>query len=83
MDVNKLLKKKRLLFFDGHLAVDSPDNIIYSFGISKVGFFTSEELKIPAGSVTEYYKPDWELMKRNVIGWIENAQKFYEKNSNT
>jgi len=80
MDVNKLLKKKRLLFFDGHLAVDTPENIIYTFGISKVGFFTSEELNIPKEDVSEYYQPDWELMKKNAIGWIENAEKFYAKN---
>jgi len=80
MDVNRLLKKKRLLFFDGHLAVDEPDNIIYTFGVSKVGFFTSEELKIPDAVVTNYYKPDWELLKYNVISWIENAEKFYSTN---
>lgn len=79
MDVNKLLKKKRLLMFDGHIAVDTPDNIIYTFGVSKVGFFTAAELNIPAKPVTEYYKPDWELLKYNVISWIENAEKFYNK----
>lgn len=77
MDVNKLLKKKRLLFFDGHLAVDSPDNIIYTFGISKVGFFTAEELKIPEVPAHEYYKPDWDLLKQNAISWIDNAERFY------
>jgi len=80
MDVNKLLKKKRLLIFDGHLAVDTPDNIIYSFGLCKVGFFTAEELKIPDMKVTDYYRPDWELMKINAIKWIENAERFYTKN---
>lgn len=77
MDVNKLLRKKRLLFFDGHLAVDAPDNVIYTFGISKVGFFTREELRIPDVDVRDYYKPDWELLKRNAVEWIENAQRFY------
>gem|GEM_PF-405782 len=80
MDVNKLLKKKRLLFFDGHLAVDRPDNIIYTFGICKVGFFTSAELNIPEAPVNEYYQPDWEQLKLNAVKWIENAQNFYTKN---
>lgn len=78
MDVNRFLKKKRLLFFDGHLAVDSPDNIIYTFGVSKVGFFTREELKIPEGKVNNYYKPDWEQLKKNALAWIDNAKHFYE-----
>jgi len=82
MDVNRLLKKKRLLFFDGHLAVDTPDNIIYSFGICKVGFFTSDELNIPKTAVNEYYKPDWAQMKKNAVSWIENAEKFYTQISN-
>jgi len=81
MDVNKLLKKKRLLFFDGHLAVDTPENIIYAFGICKVGFFTKEELNIPAGPVQDYYKPDWELIKKNAVSWIENAERFYAKSA--
>lgn len=79
MDVNKLLKKKRLLFFDGHLAVDDPGNIIYSFGISKVGFFTSTELSIPTESAANYYRPDWELLKKQAVAWIENAERFYNK----
>lgn len=79
MDVVRFLKKKRLLFFDGHLAVDNPENIIYRFGESKVGFFTREELKIPDGPVASYYQPDWELLKQNAINWIENAKRFYEK----
>lgn len=83
MDVNKLLKKKRLLFFDGHLALNTPDNIIYTFGMSKMGFFTKDELGIPPGDVKDYYKPDWEVIKRNALSWIENAEKFYKKPDNT
>lgn len=79
MDVNKFLKKKRLLYFDGHLAVDTPDNVIYRFGVGKVGFFTRQELAIPDAPVQSYYQPDWELLKREAVAWIENAQKFYQQ----
>ena len=79
MDVNKLLKKKRLLLFDGHIAVDDPANVIYTFGISKVGFFTRDELHIPDTPVQDYYRPDWELIKRNAKSCIENAESFYNK----
>jgi hypothetical protein len=79
MDVHKFLKKKRLLYFDGYLAVDDPENIIYRFGIGSVGFFTREELAIPAGDVRDYYQPDWEQLKRNAVSWIETAEQFYRK----
>jgi 3-hydroxyacyl-[acyl-carrier protein] dehydratase/trans-2-decenoyl-[acyl-carrier protein] isomerase len=81
MDVHKFLKKKRLLYFDGHLAVDDPQNIIYRFGVGSVGFFTREELSIPPGDVRDYYQPDWEQLKRDAVGWIETAQRFYAQNA--
>lgn len=77
MDVHKFLKKKRLLYFDGHIAVDEPDNIIYRFGVGSVGFFTREELSIPDAPVQTYYQPDWEKLKKNAVHWIETAQQFY------
>lgn len=79
MDVHKFLKKKRLLYFDGYLAVDDPAHIIYRFGVGSVGFFTREELSIPAGDPSDYYQPDWEQLKKNALSWIETAEAFYRK----
>jgi 3-hydroxyacyl-[acyl-carrier protein] dehydratase/trans-2-decenoyl-[acyl-carrier protein] isomerase len=81
MDVNRFLKKKRLLYFDGHIAVDSPDNIIYTFGVGKVGFFTKAELSIPDLPVSAYYLPDWNKLKQEAVSWIENAERFYNQSN--
>lgn len=77
LDVLRFLKKKRVVFFDGYMAVDDPENIVYRFGEHKVGFFTREELSIPEGKASGYYQPDWEQVKVNTNSWIENAIKFY------
>ncbi len=74
----RFLKKKKIVFFDGYMAVDDPDNIVYRFGKHKVGFFTKEELSIPEGKASEYYTPDWKQVKVNTNSWIENAIKFYQ-----
>ncbi|MBK8636682.1 MAG: hypothetical protein IPN72_25360 [Saprospiraceae bacterium] len=78
VDIIRFLKKKKVLFFEGHLAVDTPENIIYQFGSNKMGFFTKAELSIPDKPSGEYYQPDWELAKIKALEWIENARKYYE-----
>ncbi len=82
VDIKRFLKKKRVLFFDGSLSVDRPQNVIYQFGINKIGYFTREELSIQENNVIEYYQPDWEKARRNAISWIENAEKYYKGGQN-
>ena len=79
LNVKRFLKKKKLVYFDGHMAVDRPDNIVYEFGEHKVGFFTREALSIPDGAVTDYYRPDYEKLKKDVIAWIDRTKAFYER----
>ncbi len=81
IDINRFLKKKRLLFFDGHIAADDPQNIIYEFGVTKLGFYTSSELSIPKEKITDYYNPDWDAVRQNALRWIDNAEKYYKKDT--
>ncbi len=80
LNVKRFLKKKKLVFFDGYMSVDDPENMVYQFGEHKVGFFTREELSIPDGAVSEYYKPDWNQLKSNAESWIKEAKTFYDEN---
>jgi 3-hydroxyacyl-[acyl-carrier protein] dehydratase / trans-2-decenoyl-[acyl-carrier protein] isomerase len=79
IDIIRLLKKKRLLFFDGYLAVDRPDNIIYTFSETKMGFYTRTELSIPYEKTVDYYQPDWEKVRASALQWINEAELFYAK----
>jgi 3-hydroxyacyl-[acyl-carrier protein] dehydratase/trans-2-decenoyl-[acyl-carrier protein] isomerase len=78
LEIVRFLKKKKLIFFEGHMAVDTPDNIIYNFTDCKVGYFSTQELSIPSGGTKEYYKPDWDLVKKRMLDSIEKSQKYYE-----
>ena len=78
IDIQRFLKKKRLLFFTGYIAVDEPDNIIYEFENCKMGFYTQEELGI-RGNSSEYYQPDWQKVKNHINHYIELAKSFYEQ----
>lgn len=80
LDIKRFLKKKKLVFFDGYLSIDRPENMVYRFGEHKVGFFTREELEIPKGDVSDYYRPDWEKIKTDTKSWIEQSENFYDQN---
>jgi len=80
LDIQRFLKKKKVVFFDGYLAVDTPENIVYQFGEHKVGFFTKEELGIHSENASEYYKPNWDKVELNSQSWIKTAKKFYNEN---
>ena len=79
LDVVRFLKKKKIVLFEGHLAVDDPDHIIYRFEGHKLGFFTAKELGTPPGGPSTYYHPDWKRTKEEVAGYVQNAIDFYEK----
>lgn len=78
IDVKRFLKKKKVVFFDGTLSVDDPDNFIYSLENGKLAFFSHEDLSINPKS-DYFYNPNWELVKSNVIQWIENMEQFYAR----
>lgn len=82
LDVKRFLKKKKVVIFEGYMAVDEPGNIVYKFGEHKVGFFTKEELGIPKGKPSEYYNPAWNKVKENANSWIEEAIQFYKDEEN-
>lgn len=78
MDVKRKLKKQNLLFFDGTVAVDDPDNIIYDFDNCKIGFFTKEQLGITQ-SANKYYQPDWNCVKENIQQAIDESKNYYDR----
>ncbi|MEO0341114.1 MAG: hypothetical protein AAF242_18110 [Bacteroidota bacterium] len=78
IDIQRFLKKKRILFFSGSIAVDNPAQIIYSFKNCKIGFYTKEELGIQQRSY-EYYQPNWSQVKDNQLKHINHAQQYYEQ----
>ena len=75
IDIQRFLKKKKILFFKGSIAVDQPDNFIYEFENCKLGFYSGEELGITQRSF-EYYQPDWEKVKTYINNYIEQAKSF-------
>ncbi|MBI1223489.1 MAG: hypothetical protein GC180_12875 [Bacteroidetes bacterium] len=79
MDVKRSLKKLNLLFFDGTVAVDDPDNIIYDFHDCKIGFFTKEQLGIHQRA-NEYYQPDWNHLKETMNDAIDQSKNYYDRN---
>jgi 3-hydroxyacyl-[acyl-carrier protein] dehydratase/trans-2-decenoyl-[acyl-carrier protein] isomerase len=81
IDIIRLLKKKKLLFFDGHLAVDTPENIIYTFNETKMGFYTRKELNIPHEKTVQYYQPNWDKIRENALNWINASESFYSNQS--
>ncbi len=83
LDIIRLLKKKGIIFFDGHIAVDQPDNVIYTFKETKLGFFSKEDLSIPFEWCTDYYEPDWEAIKKSAIEHIEKSERFYKQHFQT
>jgi len=78
IDIKRSLKKMNLLFFDGTVAVDEPDNIIYEFENCKIGFFTKEQLGINQRA-KEYYQPDWASLKQQFIDYINQSKTYYDK----
>ncbi|MEO1259508.1 MAG: hypothetical protein AAFZ15_11955 [Bacteroidota bacterium] len=78
IDIQRFLKKKRILFFSGSIAVDRADNFIYTFDNCKIGFYTKEELGIEQRSHT-YYQPNWEQVKTQQLHYINQAEQYYEK----
>lgn len=78
IDVKKMLKKRGMLFFEGTIAVDNEQNIIYRFTDCRMGFFSKENLGIQGRSF-EYYQPDWETIKYTINEHIELSQKFYDR----
>jgi len=82
LNVKRFLKKKNVVFFDGHMSINHPDNIIYRFGEHKVGFFKREELGVPEGKPSEYYTPEWDKVKADTNSWINEAINFYEDEEN-
>jgi 3-hydroxyacyl-[acyl-carrier protein] dehydratase / trans-2-decenoyl-[acyl-carrier protein] isomerase len=77
IDAKRFLKKMNLLFFEGTVAVDDPENIIYEFENCKIGFFTKEQLGINKRA-KEYYQPDWELLKKKFNDFIELSRNYYD-----
>lgn len=59
------------------MALEKEDNIIYEFKNCSAGFFTSQELDLPSSNPSDYYQPDWEKIKKNMLEGIEKAQKYY------
>ncbi|MEN0002746.1 MAG: hypothetical protein AAF798_01335 [Bacteroidota bacterium] len=78
IDIKRFLKKKRILFFTGSIAVDTIDNVIYRFEECKIGFFTKEELSIQQRS-HEYYQPDWKRVAAQQLHHIELSKQYYEQ----
>lgn len=78
MDVKRSLKKLNLLFFEGSVAVDDPDNIIYDFKDCKIGFFTKEQLGIEQRATT-YYQPNWERLKETMLHAIDQSKNYYDR----
>ena len=76
-DIKRFLKKKQIVFFEGHLAVDQPDNVIYKFGETKAGFYSCTDLNLDP-EPRNYYRPNWDLIREETLQWIDNAQKFYD-----
>lgn len=82
VDVKRFLKKKKVVFFDGSLSLDEPDNVIYSLENGKLAFFTHDELNINPKN-NEFYHPNWEQVKSNITQWIDNMERFYARWRNT
>lgn len=78
IDIQRFLRKKKLLFFTGQIAVDEPENIIYEFSNCKMGFYTKEELGIEGRSF-DYYQPNWQKVKAYLNHNVEKAKSFYEQ----
>lgn len=79
MDVRNIYRNKKLIIFDGTIAVDSPKNVIYDFKANRIGYFTKEELGISQRS-HEYYKPDWDAVRRRMLQSIDQAETYYKNN---
>lgn len=77
VDVQRFLPNKKLIYFDGYMALEKEDNIIYEFKNCSAGFFTSQELDLPSRDPRDYYQPDWEKIKKDMLDRIEKAQKYY------
>ncbi|MBX2906772.1 MAG: hypothetical protein KF744_12085 [Taibaiella sp.] len=78
VDIVRSLKKKNLLLFEGTIAVDSVENVIYEFSDCKIGFFTREELGIMQPA-KEYYKPDWEQIKQSLSHSVDQSKDYYDR----
>lgn len=79
VDIKRFLKKQKIIFFEGSLSVDDPENIIYTFGETKGGWFSGEKLKVPESNVLEYYNPDWEKCRNEMLECIDRVEEYYKK----
>ncbi|MEO1259517.1 MAG: hypothetical protein AAFZ15_12000 [Bacteroidota bacterium] len=77
IDIQRFLKKKRILFFSGSIAVDDESNTIYHFENCKMGFYLKEELNIHQKS-TAYYQPDWQKIEAEQKQYIQQSKAFYD-----
>lgn len=77
LDVTRFLPRRKTLFFEGHLAVDDPGRVVYTFTDCQLGFFTQDELALPSGRAVDYYRPDWAAIRREMMTWIDRAERFY------
>ena len=78
IDVQRFLKKKKILFFDGELCVDTPDNRIYTFSEGKLAFYSHEELCI-SPKRRDFYNPNWQQIRADLGHWIDRMEGFYLK----
>lgn len=78
VDIKRFLINKKTICFDGHISVDDPENVIYNFGETIGGWFSREELKIPNGSVLNYYNPNFEKCRKEMMECIERAEEYYK-----
>lgn len=78
IEVKKMLKKQGMLFFEGTVAVDQEENIIYRFTDCRMGFFSKENLGISQRAF-DYYHPEWHKIKERINQYIDESRKFYER----
>jgi 3-hydroxyacyl-[acyl-carrier protein] dehydratase / trans-2-decenoyl-[acyl-carrier protein] isomerase len=78
VDIKRSLKKMNLIFFEGTVAVDDPENIIYEFEQCKIGFFTKEQLGIHQRAKA-YYQPNWDSLKQKFLDFIDQSKSYYDR----
>lgn len=76
-DIKKFYEGKRTLVWDGYLALDDPQNIIYTFGETIGGWFYGHELGLKDNNPLSYYNPDWEFCRNEMLKCIDRAEQYY------
>ncbi len=78
VEIQKMLKKQGMIFFEGTVAVDDPENIIYRFSNCRMGFYNKENLGIHQRA-HQYYHPNWVQVKQNLLHYIDASKDFYDR----